>query len=298
MNVNRRHMDRRALFASGAAAALLAATGVSAQARPVRGGRLRAALSGAKRTDRFDSTMEQGLFMQVAMVGTVFDTLTEIAADGTLRGELATSWSGSPDASVWTIELRTGVAFHDGTRFSADDVLATFDLHRDTILSDVEEVSSPSAHQVVVILSSGDPDFPYRLSDPRLVVYPAKNMVAAMQEGIGTGLYRVHKFQPGRQFLARRVEKHYKDGASGWFDEVELVGLSADAVRAEALREHYVDVADLTHTADLGDLARLTMLPRENFMTAVVDHCIALPRQIGAKWPLDNLRAAERWWMA
>ena len=38
-------LDRRALFASGAAAALLAATGVSAS--PKRGGRLRAALSRA-----------------------------------------------------------------------------------------------------------------------------------------------------------------------------------------------------------------------------------------------------------
>jgi ABC-type transport system substrate-binding protein len=291
-------MDRRALFASGAAAALLAATGVSANASPARGGRLRAALSGAKRTDRFDSTLDHGLFMQVTMVGVVFDTLTEIAADGTLRGELATSWNGSPDASVWTLDLRAGVVFHDGTRFTADDVLATFELHRDTILSDVLEVSAPSEHRLQVILSSGDPDFPYRLSDPRLVVYPGKNLAEAMQEGIGTGLYRVHRFQPGRQLLARRVESHYKDGLSGWFDEIELVGLSADAVRAEALRDHYVDVADLTHPADLGDLAQLTLLPRENFMTAVVDHRIALPRQIGAKWPLDNLRAAERWWMA
>ena len=100
-----RHIDRRALFASGAAAALLAASGVSAQSSPTRGGRLRAALSGAQRTDRFDSRQSQGLFMQVAMVGTVFDTLSEVAADGTLRGELATGWQGSPDARNWFLEL-------------------------------------------------------------------------------------------------------------------------------------------------------------------------------------------------
>lgn len=295
---SRRQIDRRALFASGAAAALLAATGVSAQANPARGGRLRAALSGAKRTDRFDSTVDQGLFMQVAMAGAVFDTLTEIAADGTLRGELATGWHGTPDATVWTMDLRAGVFFHDGAPFTSDDVLASFELHRDMVLSDVEEMSRLSAHRLQVVLSSGDSDFPYRLTDPRLVVYPAANMSAAMQDGIGTGLYRVRKFQPGRHMLARRVESHYKDGMSGWFDEIELVGLSADAVRAEALRENYVDVADLTHTADLGDLTRMTMLPQENFMTAVVDHGIAVPAQIGTKWPLDNLRAAERWWKA
>ena len=295
---SRRHMDRRALFASGAAAAILAATGVSSQPVPARGGRLRAALSGADRSDRFDSRQDHGLFMQVAMVGAVFDTLTEIAADGTLRGELATVWRGTPDATVWTIELRRGVDFHNGAELTANDVLASFALHRGTLLRDVAKTSAPTTHSLRIELKSGDPDFPYRLSDPRLIIYPGTDLSVAMYEGIGTGLYRVHRFQPGRHMLAHRVDQHYKDGLSGWFDEIELVGLSADEVRAEALREHYVDVADLTHTGDLGDLTRLTMLPEENFMTAVVDDCVAFPTQTGSKWPFDNFRAAERWWMA
>ncbi len=294
----RPQIDRRALFASGAAAALLVATGVSVQASPQRGGRLRAALSGAAREHVFDSRQDHGLFMNVAMVGTVFDTLTEIAADGTLRGELATQWTGSSDARSWVLELRAGVTFHNAQDFGPADVMASFDLHRDTLLADVTQVLQVGDNRVRVELSEGDPDFPYRLSDPRLVIYPADHMEAAMRDGIGTGLYRVHKFQPGRQLLAHRVEMHYKDGLSGWFDEVELVALSADAVRAEALRDKYVDVADLTHIADLGDATNITMLPEEHFMNTAVDRCIALPSQIGRRWPLDNLRAAERWWMA
>ena len=293
-----RHIDRRALFASGAAAALLAASGVSAQSSPTRGGRLRAALSGAQRTDRFDSRQSQGLFMQVAMVGTVFDTLTEVAADGTLRGELATGWQGSPDARNWFLELRTTAEFHNGKAFGPQDVLASFDLHRDGVLSDVAEVTQVGRHRVKVTLHEPDPDFAYRLSDPRLVMYPARQIEEAMAQGIGTGLYRVHKFQPARQLLAHRVEKHYKDGSAGWFDQVELVSLPSDAVRAEALREQFVDVADLTHTQDLGAVERVTTLPKGDFMTTAVDDCIALPSQIGRRWPLDNLRAAERWWMA
>lgn len=294
----RRHIDRRALFASGAAAALLAATGVSAKASPQRGGRLRAALSGAARDHTFDSRQDHGLFMKVAMAGTVFDTLTEVAADGTLRGELATLWTGSSDARSWILDLRAGVLFHNGQVFRPADVVASLDLHRETLLSDVAQVLQVGSNRIRVELTDGDPDFPYRLSDPRLVIYPAQSMEKAMRNGIGTGLYRVHKFQSGRQLLAQRVEMHYKDGLSGWFDEIELVALSADAVRAEALRDHYVDVVDLTHSADLGDAAHITMLPEEHFMNTAVDHCIALPGQIGTRWPLDNLRAAERWWMA
>ena len=55
-------MDRRALFASGAAAALLAATGVSAASMPKAGGRLRMALSGAARSDTWGQG--DGLFMR------------------------------------------------------------------------------------------------------------------------------------------------------------------------------------------------------------------------------------------
>ena len=53
-----------------------------------------------------------------------------------------------------------------------------------------------------------------------------------------------------------------------------------------------------THTADLGEVTGITTLPEEHFMTTAVDNCIALPGLIGSRWPLDNLRAAERWWMA
>ena len=79
-----KRMDRRALFASGAAAALLAATGVQAQVLPRSGGRLRAALSGASRDDGWDLA-PGGLFMLAAQ-HTVFEALTEVAADGSLSG--------------------------------------------------------------------------------------------------------------------------------------------------------------------------------------------------------------------
>ena len=91
-------IDRRVLFTSGAAAALLAATGVSAQTAPHRGGRLRAALSGAARSDHWGTV--DGAFMQAAR-GAVFETLTEIAGDGTLRGDIAQSWETNDGGKTW-----------------------------------------------------------------------------------------------------------------------------------------------------------------------------------------------------
>jgi peptide/nickel transport system substrate-binding protein len=45
--------------------------------------------------------------------------------DLVLRPMLALSWSPNADCSVWTFKLRPGVTFHDGHRFTADDVVAT-----------------------------------------------------------------------------------------------------------------------------------------------------------------------------
>jgi ABC-type transport system substrate-binding protein len=129
--MSRQRLDRRALFASGAAAALLAATGLSAGILPKQGGKLRLALSGASRGD--DWTQGDGLFMQVAKVGLVYETLTEVAADGTLRGELATDWTSSSDARVWTFDLRKSVLFHDGAPFVARDAV-----HSLAALGDIE----------------------------------------------------------------------------------------------------------------------------------------------------------------
>ena len=293
----RTHIDRRALFATGAAAALLAATGVSAGPAPARGGRLRMALSGATREDRLGQAGTQGLFMQVATAGVLFDTLTEIAADGTLRGELAVSWRSNTDATRWEFDLRDAVTFHDGRPFTACDVRASFEGLQDGVLADVASVEVTGPLRVAVTLRAGDPQFPMRVSHPQTIILPEADAVNP-EAGIGTGLYQLHKFQPGRHLVAHRVAGHYKDGRAGWFDSVELVSLPADEVRAEALRDHYVDAVDLEHPADLGDLENITLLPREDFMTTAVDQCLALPATVGSRWPLDNLRAAERWWMA
>ena len=69
-----------------------------------------------------------GLFMQVAVQGAVFDTLTEVSGDGTLRGELATAWRSERSATRWVFDLRPNVTFHNGAVFSAADVVASLEL--------------------------------------------------------------------------------------------------------------------------------------------------------------------------
>mmetsp|Transcript_18034 Transcript_18034/g.27592 ORF Transcript_18034/g.27592 Transcript_18034/m.27592 type:complete len:259 (-) Transcript_18034:1617-2393(-) len=254
-------IDRRALFASGAAAALLAATGVSSA--PQRGGRLRAALSG----DLFDK----------AVAATVFDNLTEIGADGTLRGELATDWTSDQDGRVWQFTLRKGVTFHDEMRFDAGAVRLPFDVH---VLDDL---------RIEIALSTPNPNLPYLLAQPGFEQRSAA--------GFGTGLYRVKKLDAGRHFIGARVEDHWKADKAGWFDNVEFVQFSLETVRSEALRDGLVDVADVAALDAYADPRDFQTLPGGDKTTFIASQSVALPATVGKAWPLDNLRMAERWWL-
>ncbi|AXI56561.1 HTH-type transcriptional regulator SgrR (plasmid) [Pseudoseohaeicola sp. NH-UV-7] len=289
-------VDRRALFTSGAAAALLAATGVSAAGTgPQPGGRLRAALSGASRGDMWGEP-NPGLFMRAAAQGAVFDTLTEIAAKGTLRGELATRWTGSADAREWIFDLREDAVFHNGIPFGAVDVVASVQRHRrNGLLQDVTEIQVAGPACVRIVLARSNADFPFLLSDPSLVIYPAHETEAAVKAGVGTGLYRVKKFLPGRQFLGVRVEEHYKDGKSGWFETVEFTSVPDARVRAQALEGGYVDVADQIDPSGLtgtGDAVKIV-----HQFAVRVEASLAMSDASGTRWPLDNYRMAERWWL-
>src|SRR5690606_36810445 len=51
----------------------------------------------------------------------IAETLIGLELGGTaLEPRLATSWTPNEDATVWTLELRQGVTFHDSTQFDAE----------------------------------------------------------------------------------------------------------------------------------------------------------------------------------
>ena len=278
-------LDRRALFTTGAAAALLAATGASAGEPPRRGGRLRLALSGATREDTW--VHGDGLFIQVARQGMIFDTLTEVAGNGILKGELATGWQASEGARQWRFDLRPDVRFHDGSPLTARDVVASLQS-----LLPQTEITAQGALHVQITLPQANPGLPLLLSEPRYVIRPAH----APEAGIGTGLYRLRRFSAGRQVLAERVESHYKDGTAGWFDTVELVSIPAREVRAQALSERLVDAADLPARPRYRDRGDVTLQTDSAGGISALSGDLRQPPNPGRQAPMDNLRAPERWW--
>ena len=274
-------IDRRALFTSGAAAALLAASGVSLAAAPRPGGHLRLAVP------------RDGSLDAVAR-GALFDGLTEIGPDGVLRPELAASWSGSADARRWRFDLREGVTFHDGRALTIEDAVASF---RAWVVPGVTLIEAARPRTLVLELAQGDPDLPYRLAGPDRIIAPAGQLDLPLAQALGTGAYRVERAQEGRHFRATRVENHYKQGQAGWVDSIEIVVIPDAAVRAEALRDGYVDVAALPAPDGLLDRGEFRYHPAADDMAIAARTGVGIPRRIGARLPLDDGRIAERWWL-
>jgi hypothetical protein len=63
--------------------------------------------------------------LQLTVTGNVYEPLVGRNKDLSLAPALATSWKQT-SPTVWRFELRRGVQFHDGTPFTADDVLFSF----------------------------------------------------------------------------------------------------------------------------------------------------------------------------
>ncbi len=62
-----------------------------------------------------------------ALIGNVFEGLVEYNLETyKMEPNLAQSWSTSQDGKIWTFKLRKGVKWHDGTAFTADDVIFTY----------------------------------------------------------------------------------------------------------------------------------------------------------------------------
>lgn len=111
--------------------------GGEADAGPRTGGRL-VATHQAEPTN-FNRLVAADPMARMAMLLTHGTLVRLNQATGDLEPRLAASWTASDDRLTWTLALRQGVSFSDGTPFTAADVLFTFRALFD------EKVGSPLA---------------------------------------------------------------------------------------------------------------------------------------------------------
>jgi peptide/nickel transport system substrate-binding protein len=81
----------------------------------------------------------------------IFNRLAELDEKGTLVPSLAESWEEAPDHLTWTLHLRKGVKFHDGTDFNADAVKTNLERYIDPKLNSPRAGEIPYVTGVTVV---------------------------------------------------------------------------------------------------------------------------------------------------
>jgi peptide/nickel transport system substrate-binding protein len=235
-------MTRRGLLKSGvamtAAGLMLPAGMAMAQSEPKKGGTLRIGFNSGSTVDNYDPGVWDTNFVQV-FAQARHNYLTEIAADGSLVGEVAESWEASPDAMTWTLKIRSGITFHSGGTVTADDVIGTSAAK--PIVDPIVEIRADGPNTVIVTLSGGNADFPYLMSDYHLPIMPATDGRIDPTSADGCGPYRVDSFEPG---ISATLSKHdgYWKTDRGHFDGLLLLALPDPVARQNALLTGEVDV--------------------------------------------------------
>jgi peptide/nickel transport system substrate-binding protein len=99
---------------------------------PVAGGTLRFGVQAE--TDGLNPTSSAFAPAGYTMANAVFDTLAAYDVDGNTVPFLAESFTPNDDFTSWTIKLREGISFHDGTPLNADAAMLSYDTTRNDFL--------------------------------------------------------------------------------------------------------------------------------------------------------------------
>lgn len=261
----KRGLSRRAFLQTGlaAGAAMTTAMGLSHKAvaaTPLKGGHFRFGFAHGSTTDVLDpGKVLNGMLSSTHYA--VTNTLTEVDTDGALIPKLATEWEATPDAKTWSFKLRPDVEFHNGKTLATEDVIASINHHRgenssssaQSMVSAITDIKADGSDRVVIVLSGGDADFPFKLSSFNFPIYAAREDGSlAYEDGIGVGAYKLVNFEPG---VRADFEKNpnYWNGDRGHFDSAELISIKDVTARTNALRTGAVDAIDRLElkTADL-----------------------------------------------
>jgi len=258
-------LDRRQLILGASAVGLTSTFGAtSAMAAPKKGGILRMGMEGGSPSDSLDP-LTYADSIPITMSLMLWNNLVEVADNGDAVGELFEKWEVKPGAADWTFTIRKGITFTSGKTLDADDVIYSINLHRGetkspakALLADITEVKKLSANQVQIVMSKGNVDLPFNLSDYHIIVVP--NGFTDYSKPDGTGAFVLDEFEPGVRATFKRKPGNYWKPNRGNFDRVELRYIADASARIQALVTGQVDIINRVDPRQAGKLVKVKNL--------------------------------------
>ncbi|MFV0309295.1 MAG: ABC transporter substrate-binding protein, partial [Desertimonas sp.] len=188
----------------------------------------------------------------------IYAGLTDIDPGGNPIPDLATDWEfieedGSP---ILRMNLREGVAFHDGEPLDAEAVKANLERGKTVegstvapILSSIEEIEVTGIYSVDLVLSTMDVSLPGAFAHQAgRMLSPASFDDPSMdQHPVSAGPYRVTDYLPGDRIELERFDAYWNTDAVAGGPRYFVYRIMPDATaRYSALQTGQIDAASVT----------------------------------------------------
>jgi ABC-type transport system substrate-binding protein len=181
----------------------------------------------------------------------IFDTLATYDASGKVVPFLADTIAANADATVWTITLRSGITFHDGTPFDAAAVKANFDANKNSPqfgsqLSLLGETKVVDPLTVEFVMTQAWATFPNVLTGDvgSQIGYMAAPSMLASPDGsrnpVGTGPFVFKEWVPDDHLTVVRNDSYWQTPA--YLDEVTFKPIPDSTARKAAFDAGDIDL--------------------------------------------------------
>ncbi len=219
---------------------------VPAEGAVKTGGTLRVGHVGGGKAENFDPALGSS-FIDASRYLNVYDPLVRVQPDLTITPALATEWTPNADSTSWTLTLREGVTWHDGSPFGADDVIYTMQLWADPkhLASSsasgiaIDQLQKVDELTVEVPLKSPNAFLVEVLTGQNNVI--VKNGTTDYANPIGTGPFMVQEFTVGEHSICAKNPSYWEEGKP-YVDEWEDVSIDDPAARLNALLAGEIDM--------------------------------------------------------
>lgn len=193
----------------------------------------------------------------------IYDSLVGRDANFNIEPALAVSWARATP-TTWRLLLRSGVSFHDGSPFTADD--AVFSLGRALAppsqrafqLKGISAVRKIDALNIEIQLEAPDAVLPEKLQFVAMMSkawsekhgvtraqdFNGKQETFAVRQANGTGPMQLLRYEPDVRTLLKRHSQWWGwgDPRSGNLAQASFITIKSDATRLAALASGEVDL--------------------------------------------------------
>lgn len=200
--------------------------------------------------------------LAIYRVQNTFSKLTDLDDAGNYVPQLAESLEANKNASEWTVRLKSGVEWHDGSDLTADDVIYSFQ----RVLNPKNAATLSAAAGDITMV---DPKGMKKL-DKRTVRFKLKYPWAAFPAQVGqrynsivksgtthfsvknyngTGPFKLVSWSPGNGFVLEKNPNYFVSGKP-YVHEVHGISIVDPSARLDALLSKEVDAIEQLATAD------------------------------------------------